>query len=79
MWSSEPVNDEHLLTFMRDMMLAGAETVNSSLEHAVFYIALHPGVQASAQDEIDSIIGPVRAPTYADKARFSPMYNDNYS
>ena len=64
------MNDEHLLTIMRDMMLAGAETVNSSLEHAVFYMSLNPGVQAKVQAEIDNIIGPDRTPIYADKARF---------
>lgn len=65
----EYLNDEQLLTFMRDLVFAGADTVNSSLEHAILLLAVNPHVQARVQAEIDRIIGHDRAPVYADKAR----------
>ena len=65
----ECINDEQLLAILRDLVIAGADTVNNSLEYGILLLALYPHVQAKVQAEIDSVIGHDRAPVYADKAR----------
>ena len=54
---------------MRDMVLGGADTVSSGLEHALLFMTLNPEVQARVQAEIDSVVGQNRDPVYEDKER----------
>ena len=51
------------------MVLAGADTTNSALEHGILHVALQPRIQKRVQAEIDQVIGSSRLPTYTDRQR----------
>ena len=53
---------------MRDMVFAGTDTTNTSLEHAILHMALNQNIQKRVQTEIDEVIGN-RVPTYNDRNR----------
>ena len=52
---------------MRDMVFGGADTTNSTMEHAILQMALNPAAQEKVQLEIDQVIGPSRAPSFQDQ------------
>ena len=62
-------SEENMLAVMRDMVIAGADTVNSAMEFALYYMALDPEVQSKVREEIDQIIGSSGTPSYTDKDR----------
>ncbi|XP_072168453.1 cytochrome P450 2F3-like [Diadema setosum] len=50
-----------------DLMMAGAETVTSTLKWSLLYIAAHQHVQKRISSEIDEVIGSGRPPAYGDR------------
>ena len=60
---------ENMMVVMRDMLIAGADTVNSAMEFALFYMALKPNIQAKVQKEVGEVIGNSATPSYTDKDR----------
>ena len=61
--------DEAMLTNLRDLVIAGADTLTSALEFAMLHMMKNEGVQKKVQREIDLIVGPYRRPTIADKEK----------
>ena len=59
-----------MLAVMRDMVIAGGDTVNNAMEFAVYYMAVKPEIQEKVRDEIDHVIGASGRPTYAFKDRY---------
>ena len=59
-----------MLAVMRDMVLAGGDTVNNAIEFALFHMAQEPEIQSRVRDEIDQIIGSSGTPSYTDKDRY---------
>ncbi|KAI0033051.1 cytochrome P450 [Vararia minispora EC-137] len=49
------------------MYMAGADTTVSSAISFILAMVLNPGIQAKAQEELDSVLGGARLPTFADK------------
>ncbi|XP_055379657.1 probable cytochrome P450 303a1 [Condylostylus longicornis] len=60
-------SEEQLLAVCLDMFLAGSETTNKSLGFAFLHMVRDPTIQKKAQDEIDSVIGRERLPTWDDR------------
>ena len=54
--------------FLLAMIEAGSETTSSSLNSCMKYLAANPHVQQRAHEEIASIIGDSRSPTFDDEA-----------
>ena len=59
-----------MLTNLRDLVIAGADTVTSALEFAIMYMMLNPTVQKRVQNEIEAAIGPSRTPSIADRETY---------
>ena len=63
------VPTDELLVIIRDLIIGAGETVGTTLEFAILYLALNPSVQMELQAEIDRVIGSTRRPLYSDKKR----------
>ena len=50
-------------------MIGAGETVGTTLEFSILYLALNPSVQQEVQVEIDQVVGPTRHPLYSDRKR----------
>jgi cytochrome P450 len=60
--------DEVLKDAMATIYIAGVDTVWSVLTTFILAMALHPLVQKKATEEIDSVVGSDRLPTFDDRA-----------
>ncbi|GAB6030773.1 Cytochrome P450 2 sub R member 1, variant 2 [Chamberlinius hualienensis] len=58
----------------RDLLIAGTDTTASTLLFSFFYMTLYPEIQKKVQNEIDSVIGRERQPSYND--RFNMPYTE---
>ena len=58
-----------MLAVMRDMAIAGGDTVNNAMEFALYYMAVKSEIQAKVREEIDNVIGSSERPSYAHKDR----------
>ncbi|CAG0903790.1 unnamed protein product, partial [Darwinula stevensoni] len=63
-------NDLQLQINIQDLYFAGSETTGNTVRWAILLLALNPDVQKRAQEEIDSVIGRDRVPSYDDKKRY---------
>ena len=61
------MTDEALLVCMRDLVFAGADTTNSTMEHTILHMALEPVVQKRVQLEIDRALGHSQTPSFVDR------------
>ncbi|KAK3086611.1 hypothetical protein FSP39_021039 [Pinctada imbricata] len=62
------LTDEHILITVQEMIGAGFDTIASTLQWAVLFIATHPEHQDKAYEEIQSVIGSERYPEFEDIA-----------
>ncbi|KAI1119073.1 putative cytochrome P450 oxidoreductase OrdA-like protein [Nemania sp. NC0429] len=63
-----PTNDDFILKWASvSMYLGGSDTTVHTLTSFFFTMALFPGVQRKAQEEIDQVIGTSRLPTFGDR------------
>ncbi|GAB6030770.1 hypothetical protein CHUAL_007619 [Chamberlinius hualienensis] len=58
----------------RDLLIAGTDTTASTLLFSLLYMTLNPEIQQKVQNEIDSVIGRERQPSYND--RFNMPYTE---
>ncbi|PIK37130.1 putative cytochrome P450 2J6 [Apostichopus japonicus] len=58
---------QNLSWFVRDLFLAGTETVASTLRWATLLLMTHPEVQERCRQELDEVVGRERYPTTSDK------------
>ena len=58
-----------MLAVMRDMVIAGGDTVNNAMEFALYYMAQEPEIQSRVYEEIEKVIGSSGIPSYTDKER----------
>ena len=54
---------------LRDLFVAGSDTITNSLEWALILLANHPSIQARLQEEIDSVVPRDRLPCLEDKSK----------
>ncbi|KAJ8033271.1 Cytochrome P450 2J2 [Holothuria leucospilota] len=62
-----PFSKTNLTWFVRDLYIAGTETVSSILRWATLLLMTHPEVQRRCQAELDEVVGRERYPTLADR------------
>ena len=60
------LTDEHILMTAQELIGAGFDTVATTLEWAILFLATNDGFQKLAQQEIDRVIGKKRAPSVQD-------------
>ncbi|CAG7719586.1 unnamed protein product [Allacma fusca] len=60
-------NDENLIAVIYDFFMAGGETTPSILEFLILYLILNPEIQRKLSEEIDSVVGQDRWPSYEDR------------
>ncbi|GAB6030771.1 hypothetical protein CHUAL_007620 [Chamberlinius hualienensis] len=58
----------------RDLLVAGSDTTSGTLLFSLLYMTLNPEIQEKVQNEIDSVIGRERQPSYND--RFNMPYTE---
>lgn len=61
------LNERQITGTVNEFVGAGFETVASTLEWSLLYMASHPGIQSKVQEEIDRIVGIGRYPRLKDK------------
>lgn len=59
--------EEQLLAVCLDLFLAGSETTNKSLGFAFLHMTLKPEIQDKAYNELTSVLGDARYPSWEDK------------
>ncbi|KAL7278775.1 hypothetical protein ACG7TL_007784 [Trametes sanguinea] len=64
--TGDPVTEKRLRATTATVYLGGAETSASALHTFFLAMALHPEVQAKAQQELDRVVGAHRLPTFDD-------------
>ncbi|CAE6409771.1 unnamed protein product [Rhizoctonia solani] len=69
MGENEAEADEFAKNLGTALLIAGTETSTLTLVWFVLAMALYPEVQAKAQQEIDTIIGPNRLPNFSDRTK----------
>ena len=52
---------------MRDLFIAGTDTISTTLRWAILYLTFYPEVQERLWKEINDVIGTSRLPTVEDK------------
>ena len=60
------ITDEQILTTVQELIGAGFDTISSTLQWGVLYMAMHPEVQLNAQKEIKEVIGNRLVPEMSD-------------
>ncbi|XP_073531397.1 cytochrome P450 2J2-like isoform X2 [Phyllobates terribilis] len=64
---SSKINEESLIIVLMDLVLAGFETVTSTIQWALLYMAVHKDVQVKAQKEIDAFVQSIENLKYEDR------------
>ncbi|XP_069583089.1 cytochrome P450 2J2-like [Ranitomeya imitator] len=64
---SSTINEDTLIIVLTDLVLAGFETVASTLDWALLYMAVYKDIQAKAQKEIDELVGSIENLKYEDR------------
>ncbi|XP_043945728.1 cytochrome P450 2K3-like [Protopterus annectens] len=59
--------DENLTESASNLFIAGTETTSTTLRWGFLLMAKYPEIQKNVQEEINSIIGPMRPPTVEDR------------
>lgn len=59
--------EKNLLASAFDIMLAGTETVSTTIQWGILLLTKHPHVQKKVQDEIENVIGLERPPRWDDQ------------
>lgn len=59
---------EELIFAVRELFVAGTDTVSNTLLWAVVLLANHPNVQTRLQHEVDSVVGADRLPALTDES-----------
>lgn len=59
------LTNEHILVTVQEMIGAGFDTIATTLQWALLFMATHPDIQKEVQAEVDSVIGK-RQPSYKD-------------
>ncbi|XP_043945654.1 cytochrome P450 2K1-like isoform X2 [Protopterus annectens] len=62
-------HDENLVYSTSNLFGAGTETTSTTLRWGFLLMARYPEIQSKVQNEIDSVIGPVRPPTVEDRKK----------
>ncbi|XP_037087669.1 cytochrome P450 1A1-like [Pollicipes pollicipes] len=57
---------DNLRCLLKDLLMAGMETVNTVMEWVILILVLHPDVQARAAAEVDEVVGHDRTPAIDD-------------
>ncbi|XP_069479838.1 vitamin D 25-hydroxylase [Ambystoma mexicanum] len=60
---------DNLIFSVGELIIAGTETTTNVLRWAVLFMALYPNIQGQVQKEIDTVVGPHRAPSLEEKSR----------
>ncbi|CAH1780062.1 unnamed protein product [Owenia fusiformis] len=60
------LTDDHILTTVQEMIGAGFDTIATTLQWSILFMATNPEFQKQMQAEIDSVIGKDRYPSYND-------------
>ncbi|KAG6330373.1 hypothetical protein ID866_8716 [Astraeus odoratus] len=63
---NEGLNDDELAYIAGSMFSAGSDTTAAAISFMIMSAALHPQAQARVQEELDTVIGRDRMPTFAD-------------
>ena len=63
------VADENVQATIRDLIMAGSDTTNVTLQHMILFMAIHQDKQQKVYDEIDDVVGHDRWPTYEDRKK----------
>ena len=71
------LTDEHILMTAQELIGAGFDTVATTLEWAILFLATNDGFQKLAHQEIDRVIGKKRAPSVQDMG-FCAHYRSNH-
>ncbi|KAM4041234.1 cytochrome P450 2J2-like isoform 1-T1 [Anomaloglossus baeobatrachus] len=64
---SSTINEDNLITVLMDLVLAGSETVTSTLRWALLYIVVYKDVQVKVQKEIDELVESIENLKYEDR------------
>ncbi|KAL2090176.1 hypothetical protein ACEWY4_014864 [Coilia grayii] len=72
--NTEDFDETNLVLNSLDLFAAGTETTSTTLLWALVFLIKYPHVQEWVQAEIDSVVGPSRQPSMADRA--SMPYTD---
>ncbi|KAI0649657.1 cytochrome P450 [Trametes meyenii] len=67
--SAEQIPEDIVMYSSAQVYTGGADTTASTISAFILMMIRHPEVQGKAQAEIDSVVGPDRLPTYADRER----------
>ncbi|XP_060116523.1 cytochrome P450 2W1 [Heteronotia binoei] len=62
-------DDANILASVLDLVMAGTETTATTLQWAVLLLMKHPEIQRKVQEEIKTVLGSGRLPTFDDKKR----------
>ncbi|XP_059923111.1 cytochrome P450 2J4-like isoform X2 [Gadus macrocephalus] len=60
-------DEDNLVLCCLDLFLAGSETTSKTLQWALIYLINNPHIQEKVQLEIDTMVGPARKPSMADR------------
>ncbi|OQV17354.1 Cytochrome P450 1A1 [Hypsibius exemplaris] len=66
--SDDELKDEEIIGMASEIFFAATEDITLSLRWMVLLLTMHPDVQAKLQNEIDAVIGHLRAPSVSDRA-----------
>jgi len=62
--------ENNLIHVLIDLFTAGSDTLNSTLNFSILYLAKHPEILERVQEEIDQVIGKSRLPDVEDRKRY---------
>lgn len=63
------ISEQQLIAVCTDLFAAGSESTSNSIAFAMLYMLLYPDVQDKVRQELDSIVGRNRLPSYTDRLR----------